>query len=303
MSLFENIRIKLMALAMGLLLWIHVATEKVYNHEVTLPVRDVLLKDHLALAESPPESLTVVVAAKGKQLLRHKWRERGVRINASLMSVGRDELTLTSSNTTLIKAEEVTLEEVVIPRSVTLQVDNLTHKSVQVVPDIVPVPDEGYTVRRISEPSPAEVLLSGPRTLIKDVTTIATIRKEVKPLRTDLTLTVPLVTPAGYGIKVKPESVTLTLEVVPIKTKSFPAVPIVVVNAPAGKSARTSPASVQLELTGSPDEIDRLDPGTVLASVNYDEADALGLAQVRLSFPAGFKLKRTSIRQTRIIID
>ncbi len=37
-SLLENFWLKIVALIMGLLLWFHVATEKIYNYEVRVPI-------------------------------------------------------------------------------------------------------------------------------------------------------------------------------------------------------------------------------------------------------------------------
>ena len=69
-----NIWLRTGAVLMGLLLWFHVATEKTYNHQLTLPINEIMLAENLALAENPPESLTILVTASGKQLLRNKWR-------------------------------------------------------------------------------------------------------------------------------------------------------------------------------------------------------------------------------------
>ena len=80
---FTNIWLRVIAIVMGILLWFHVATEKVYNYEVKLPVSEVILNDKMALASDIPDTLAILVSASGKQLLRQDWKEAGLRINAS----------------------------------------------------------------------------------------------------------------------------------------------------------------------------------------------------------------------------
>ena len=80
--LLNNLWLKLLALLVGLLVWFHVVTEKTYTYEVTLPVTDVDLRDDLTLATLPPDSIEIIVSAKGKQLVQNSWRELGLRINA-----------------------------------------------------------------------------------------------------------------------------------------------------------------------------------------------------------------------------
>ncbi len=300
---FNNAWIKLIALVMGLLLWIHVATEKVYDHEISLPLVEIILKDQLTLASNPPESLTVMVSARGKQLLRRKWRQRGIRVNATQVSTGREEIALTVANTSLIGAEDVTLDEILAPNSITLQVDYLAQKTVKVITDVATFPDEGYTVRAITGPEPPEVTIAGPRSLLQNYSSISTERKEIRGIRTDLTLSVPLADPEGYGIVLTPDSVTVSLEVVPVRTRVFEDVPIVVYNSPADRTVKTRPPTLRIELTGPPEAIDRLGRSAVIASVDYNEKDVYDVANVKIDYPAGFRVKKSSAQQVRIVAE
>ena len=112
MKILDHFWLKITALVLGLLLWFHVATEKTYNYQLPLPVEEVSLEKGLALSQAPPDSIVAVVSATGKQLLRQKWRERGLRIIATQFSAGRHELQLTTSNTFLISpSADVSLDD------------------------------------------------------------------------------------------------------------------------------------------------------------------------------------------------
>ena len=304
MKVLDNIWLKVIALVVGLLLWFHVATEKVYNHRIQIPLTEITLADGLTLADNPPNSIIVVVKAKGKQLLRSKWRQRGIKVNATQLSVGRHTLNLSTSNTSLFDAGNlVTLDEVVSPTSLTLSVDYKVEKTVKTIPDITTTPDEGYAVSTISDPQPHEVTLIGARSLVRQYTTVSTEHKELSGLRNNLTLTLPLVPPPVYGMKLEPDSVTVTIEIVAAKTRVFENVPIVVYNTPRGKTASVQPSTVRIELSGPPEDIDLLQPQALIASADFSHVDPNGSTPLKIDCPANFKVKRSSVDTVKIIVD
>ncbi|MEA3296311.1 MAG: YbbR-like domain-containing protein [candidate division Zixibacteria bacterium] len=302
-SLLDNLSIKLVALALGLLLWFHVATEKTYHHTLQLPVTDIMLGKGLTLARIPPDSLEVVVSATGKQLLRRKWRERGLKINAVQLSAGRHNVDLTPVNTSLISASEfVTLEKVVIPVSTEFYVDRRAETMISVTPDIVALPGEGFAVAGISPPEPAQVKLTGPRSLIDGFSTVFTDRKELDGLRNNLTISLPLTQPRGYGIRLEPDSVTLSVEVVPVRTRVFDNIPIVLYNVPPASTVSTSPNELTVILTGPPDDIDSLNATVLAASADYTRVDSQGRVAVNIYCPAKFRVKNSSVDSVTIVV-
>lgn len=300
----ENIWLRVMAIIMGLLLWFHVATEKVYNHQLSLPVSQITLKDNLALAGVIPDSLEVMVEATGKQLLRKKWRSEGIRINATQFQAGRHNLNLSTQNTFLIgSGTRLTLSEVLFPTSVPISIDYLLEKSVPVIVDLIAEPDDGFAVDLISRPSPEEIRITGPKALVQRLGSISTVQKKLVGLRNGVTLTLPILKPSGENILVSPDSVEITVEVVPVKTRRFDAIPVIVYNAPAGLTVTTAPVFVEIELTGSPTDIDRMDASAVSVSVEFDPSNPGGMLAVKVDFPSRFKLKRSSPDSVKIVVS
>ncbi len=157
---FENIWILSIALILGFLLWFHVATDKTYNYRLALPIVVVELGDRLTLADSPADSVTALVSATGKQLLRRQWRHRGVRILAAHLPVGRHAFGLTPSNTLLVDpGNDIVISEIIAPKSVQLNVDQIGKAQVKVIPNIEAVAADGYVVRPVYEPDPPYTVL------------------------------------------------------------------------------------------------------------------------------------------------
>jgi YbbR domain-containing protein len=293
--LWENFWLKVVAFVMGLLIWIHVATEKTYNYELSLPVTEITLKDNLSLSKEPLDSLLVAVSGTGKQLLRRAWREQGIRINASQYQAGRYSMSLSTSNTFFAhQTAVVSLDEVVSPRMIQLEIDveGSAEVAIEAVLDLVA--DEGFAVGHDILISPPKARLIGPRSQLGRVDTLFTVNKTLSGLRNDVTLTLPLVPPDGYGFRLQPDSVTVVIPVVPAKTRVYQNLSVAVVNAPPSAVLAVEPELVDVEITGPPMEIDQLPVGALTVSVDFQHASSSGRAVVKVDYPPGFRLKKTS---------
>jgi YbbR domain-containing protein len=295
-KILDHFWLKIIALTLGLLLWFHVATDKIYNYQLSMPVTDVSLDANLALSQPPPESLMVIVSATGKQLLRQRWRERGLKIIATGLTPGRHQLKLTASNAFLASpSSNVSLDEITSPSSITLFVDRLSEKKARVLPDIISEPDEGFAVAEISLTDPSEVTVTGPISVVNRINEVYTQQKELKGLRNNLNLTLALKKPNGYGLELEPDSASFTVRVVPVKTRVFNDVPIVVYNSPPNQTILAQPASVRIELTGPPDEIDLLNINALIASADFSETNASGRTALKIDCPTKFRVKYSSV--------
>jgi YbbR domain-containing protein len=299
--LLRNFWLKVVAFAMALVIWVHVATEKTYNYELKMPITDITLKDGLTLSKAPPDSLLVAVSATGKQLLRRKWRERGLRINASQYQAGRYSVAVNAINTGLAQqTSEVSLDEVISPTVIRLDIDFKDSARVPIQADINAVADEGFAIGHDFQIEPPEAMLIGPRSRLDEVTAVQTRHKRLESLRNTITIRLPLNAPGGYGFNVEPDSVAVTIAVLPVKTRVFDKVPVVVLNTPPGVTLSTDPAFVRVELTGPPEDVDRLEPNAISVSVDF-RAQVDGAAPIQVDFPPGYQLRYVSHDTARII--
>jgi hypothetical protein len=300
--LFKNFWLKVMAFGLGLLVWLHVETEKIYNHVISLPITEVTLSGGLILAEAPPDSLQVAVLASGKQLLRRKWRHEGVRINAGQYRAGRFNINLNTQNTSLVHpTTEVTLQEIISPKVLRLDIDLESSVKLPVVATLEAEADDGFAVGQQLHIEPPLATLIGPRAHLSEVDTIHTGSKKLESMRNPVMVTLPTICPRGYGFRVEPDSVMVTVPVFPVKTRVFDRVPVQVFNTPGGIAAHTEPSELRVELTGPPDEIDHLAPNSLTLSVDQRTVSASGRARIRFDCPPGFHLKSLSADSVVVI--
>jgi len=300
--LLKNFWLKIVAFGLGLMVWVHVATEKTYNYEFLLPVTEITLNDGLALSKPPPESLVVVVSATGKQLLRRKWRQQGVKINAGQYQAGRFNVGLSSQNTSLVyQTSGISLDEVIAPSTMRLEIDVESSVELPITADLETVADEGFAVGRHIGLEPTRATLIGPRSRLQSIRALSTEPRRLGSLRNSVTVTLPLATPEGYGFRLEPESVAVTVPVFPVKTRIFEEIPVLVFNAPGGTMPRTEPNKLRVEVTGPPANIDQLDANALTLSVDYRRRDSLGWTDVKFDCPAGFRLRTISSDSVQII--
>jgi len=304
MKILDHFWIKIIALILGILLWLHVATDRHYNYQMNLPINEIVLDSNLTLAQKPPESLTVTVSATGKQLIRQKWRERGLKIIANQFRPGRHSLTLSPSNTLLSSPiSDLTLKEIISPSHFDLLVDRQASIPVKVQVDVITEPGDGFAVSSISSPVPDEVTVWGPQTIIRRIKEISTERKELKGLRNNIDLTLPLVTPDLYGISLDPDSVSVIIEVVPVKTRQFDNIPIVVYNIPSNRKVTVIPDHISIEISGPPADIDLLNKNAIIASTDYKQMSPDGRTPLKIDCPVRYNVKNISTDSVTLSLE
>ncbi|MEE8576677.1 MAG: CdaR family protein [candidate division Zixibacteria bacterium] len=302
-NLLDNVWLRIIALVLGLLIWLHVATNKNYTHELKLPITDISLADSLTLASHPPESVLVSLSATGKQLLRKKWRRLGLRLNAVGYLPGRYQVALSTSNLSLVdQPSQLSLNEVLVPQQLNLEIDQLATVRRPIVAGFVAVPDDGFAINHPVEFDPDSVTVTGPRSLIGRVGEIRTGPRQLPGLRDDVTLTLPLIDPELIGVSLDPDSVRVMLHVVPVKTRVFENIPISVFNVPTNLAIRVVPAVVRIELTGPPVEADQLRDGAITVSIDYNQASQSKPMPLKIDCPPAFKVKSSSADSAMIIL-
>lgn len=297
---FTNIWLKFLALFIAILVWLHVATEKDYIFELTLPVKEISVRDTLVLAAPLPDSLTVTVSSTGKQLFRKRWRREGLRLNVTHLGSGRHNLELSAMNTSMIWGHaDVALVEVLSPEVVQIELDAATRSQVPVVLDFKSQPDEGLAFNGPLEIKPATVILIGPRRRIDSVESIQTEPLSFAGLRGHVAMRAALEMPAGFGFEIQPDSVLIIFDVVPVKSRILSGVPILVFNAP-GRTIQLEPRVVDVQLEGPPNLIDTLTTTAVAVSADYRAIDNNRWVQLKIDVPRQLRVVALSADSVHI---
>ncbi len=300
-KLFENLWVKLAALILASLLWIHVATNKVYQEEVTLAVTQVDISSKLLLTEPPPESVTVTVSATGKKLLRSDWKRGGLRLMINRNSPGKLKAAITLDNLTLVQKEKIELVKVVSPREWDIACDRKVEKKLPMKSRVNVHPADGYAVKGNDSISPPTVSVVGPASLLNGLSFLETIEKTLEGVRNDLTIRAPVQSPGIYGTSIKQDSVDITVHIVPIKSRLFPNIAVRLINAPTDNTADVFPPKIELRIGGEPQAIDTLSSRRIVAVADYSQMGENDFAPVKVTLPPYFYILYLSADSVKIV--
>jgi len=293
--------VKIAAIILAILLWFHVATEKRYQNTIVLPITQFDITDDLVLTEPPPDSVEVVVSARGKTLLRTDWKKRGLKLIVNRIRPGRYPVEISTDNLTLADGENVELVEVIGPREIIITSDRKGTREVPVVSRIVVSPDEGYAVGKQDSIVPGLVLIEGPNNLVKSIDKIVTEEEYIDGVRSDFTKTAALAPPQSYGLSITPDSVTIHFDVVPVKRKELSDLPIKLIHAPRESGLGIVPDRINLHVAGRAIDIDTLSGQFISAVADYVLLKNNNIIPVQIILPPSLSLVYQSVDSVRVI--
>jgi YbbR domain-containing protein len=192
--LLDNLGLKLVALLLAIVIYLHVYTERPASMVVSFPVQVVDLADTLALSGTAPEAVQAKLRGTGKQLIRLRLTEPQLKISLAGIGPGRFERVLSSNDLPLVADDDLEIERLITPRVIELQIDRKANRRLAVTTRVVGVPHAGVVWPGTLTLEPSTVILSGPR---EEVARLDSVRLYPVPIegRSDT-----------FHVQVKPES-------------------------------------------------------------------------------------------------
>lgn len=283
--LLHNFWLKLLALGLGCLVWLHVATEKLYRFEARLPVNSLSLRDPYTISSQVPDSITVLLEASGKQYVRQKWRTGGLRISAMSMTSGLYLVPLSSANTFLEPMQpDFRLADVVAPQEIELRVEPQAEKIVPIRAIFAGRADNGFMIGDPVVVRPDSVLIRGPRSLIDTLTSIETEPIDLRGLRNSATVRGQIRKPLS-SVRMVRDSVSATVPIIASSVRTFASIPIRLFHAPAGKNGSFSPQHVTVQVEGPAALVDSLVAAQISVTADARTADSIGRVSLLIEVP------------------
>ena len=161
--LFENLGLKLIALLLAVLVYLNVYTDRPATMLVSFPIEYQDLADSLTLSGPAPAMVQVELKGTGKQLIGMRVREPRVRLSLAGAAYGRFERALAASDLPLPPHSGITVENLIGPRVIALQIDRKWFRDVPVKVQVAGVPAVGFAWTGEALVDPARVRVTGPQ--------------------------------------------------------------------------------------------------------------------------------------------
>jgi YbbR domain-containing protein len=267
--IFKDFGFKIGALLLALLLWFHVATEKVYEHTKSFPLKISNIPEELILSKEVPQEVQVKIRGKGKDLLKLLLTEKkNLQIDIGDFRVGENSYSIKPQDIPLPEGLDLKVEEILSPKSIKISLDRLMEKKVPIHSQITILPEEGYLLIGEAGLQPQEVVISGPRGLVAKITSIETEKKVLEKVSVPVSDRVGLTLPKGYNLNLSLEEVNFWADIQKAVEKEVSSVPVEAVNLPRGRKVTIQPDSIKVMILGGENVVNRLTKDQIKVTVD-----------------------------------
>jgi YbbR domain-containing protein len=162
----ENLGIKLAAVALTLLVYFHVRTER--EDELTFRVPVVLkgLPDSLTWTGELPKDVNVTLNGRLKNLIRLRLAPMHIDVDVSQAGPGRFQRTLSSGDVPVPAGSNLLVTHFAGPEHLDILIERKMSKQVRVLPALLGRPPDGFVLTDSATASPESTTVTGPASVV-----------------------------------------------------------------------------------------------------------------------------------------
>ena len=298
---FRNPGLKAIAVGIAVLLWFAVGGEKIVERSLRAPLELQNIPVGLEVVGEIPSAVDVRVRGSSTVLGQLATGDVVAVLDVSAARVGRGLYHLAPDHVRVLPfGVEVTY---VGPGTLPLVMERSGTKLVPVVPSVDGQPAAGYTVEKVTV-EPGEVEVIGPESALRNLKQASTDSVSLDGVTESVRETVTIGLPNSAARLRTPRVGRVLVEVVPVRTeRTFPSVPVRMLNLQTALSAQSSPSSIAVTIRADDEVLKTLTIDAVRATVDLG---GLGAGRytlpVRIAPSTSFAVARLDPVQVRITI-
>jgi YbbR domain-containing protein len=217
----HNIVLKASAIALALLLWVHVATNKTYEYQLNLPLKVVNVPKGLVLVSEIPSPVSVKVRATGKQLLLLSNSDPVIAISAGDCRQGATEKIIGAGELAEALGRSFENAEALFPRSLTLKLEKEVEKKLTIRSAIRAEAGPGFALMSAPRIDPDTITVTGPSSVMHQLKYLETISLPMVGLVASTSQRVSLALPESLRLSMRDSAVTVRVEIEGARQKAF----------------------------------------------------------------------------------
>jgi len=262
-----------MAILMALLLWFHVATDKVYEYTQTFPLGIINIPSNLVLAEKLPDQVEVKIRGKGKELLKLFLSERkSVNIDAKEFKNGETNYDLKPNQIPIPEGLELQVTDIRSPQELKIKLDHLLDKKVKIQPNVQILPADGFVQVGELHYTPKEVVISGPTMWVNGLEEAFTQKKVIQNADKPISDQLDLVLPPGYNLNLSFRRISFSVDIQKTGEKIFSDLLVQLINIPKYREVEIQPDRIRVTISGAESLVSRISPDKIKVMIDCAKA-------------------------------
>lgn len=301
--LTQNLGLKIGSVAVALLLWFHIATEKeTYERTLEVPLLVVGVASGQVIAEEIPATQQILFRGKGKRLLTLPWRDIWVEVDATDIR-SRGTFTLGVENVHFPEGLRLEVAEVLLPNRVTIVLDNRISMRLPVQPHMDVEAASGYTLVGVASSDPDSVTLTGPESKIRQISFVEvdTFRMR-RRLRSPIEREVAVISPSIYNLTIEPVVVYVRWDVQQLGERTFPEIPVQFTGTDNPERYLATPRTASVTVGGGEKLLEglRAEDISLILDLQGQRPDGLTSIEPRVELPGGISFLSMEPRFFRV---
>lgn len=251
----DNLGAKILSVVAAVALWFSVTNDIEFEKTLTFPIEYVNLPEGTTPVRELPQEVKARIRARGK-FLAYRLRGGVCRIDLSRHTTGISNVAVDGANLILPADVAVAHKEIVEPRTIALELDELVMREVAINAPVIGEPARGFVRVGKAFVSPLTAKVSGPRRFVDEIGLISTQPIDIDRDRSTVRKRVRLVPPGPATVKVEPAVVEVGITIEALVDRDIPGVALRASGAPDSLQLEFRPASLRVQVSGARSIVD-----------------------------------------------
>ena len=264
-----NIKPIIGSLSVALILWVMVATEKMYSYQIKVPIDIVRLAPGKTLLEPVPEYSVIEVQGKGRSLIAAWFYD--VRFRLELPALKKSQkvnLKNYLSYLDLPTTFAISVQEIIEPESFDLMIDDQIKKIVSVELTGEIEVEDGYVFvdHTFLQDS---VTITGPSSKVNKIEHIFTGKFQQNSTTSPFSRSINLLNPEQTIIDIFPQTIQINIDIQRLNERIVYKIPILIRRVPTNLEVTAIPPELALKVKGGEKILVALEFSDIKAEIDY----------------------------------
>ena len=264
-----NIKPIIGSLSVALILWVMVATEKIYSYQIKVPIEIVRLAPGKTLLNPVPEYSVIEVQGKGRSLIA-VWLY-DVRFRLEFPDLKKSQ-TINLHNylsyLDLPTTFALTIQEIIESESFELIIDDEMKKKVPIQLSTDLNVDDGYVFVGHSF-NQDSVTVTGPASKLENIDHISIDSFQQQSNRSSFSHQITLTNPESGIFEITPQTAEINIDIQRLNEKIVYKIPILILRVPPNLEVSAIPADLALRIKGGEKIVTAITSSDIKAEIDY----------------------------------